>query len=410
MEKITKMENPPRETLKRILIVFIGNVIGIYLISFIGLGVTIDRFDDIILFVLFLGFVNAVLWPILTKILMPFLVLTFGIGTLLLNGLLLHIFGPFFGITVNGIAVILAPLAMALVTTILSALLTIEDDGTYYRFVLRDAKQKRKDNIKNYPGLIIVEIDGLAYDVLCEAIEKGYMPTIKSMIDNGTHTLRKWETDLSSQTGASQAGILHGNNENITAFRWVEKENDNQIMQCSGITKVKVLEERISNGNGLLADNGASRSNMFSGDTDNVIFTFSKITNLQKLYNQAWFFVFSKPSNFARIVVLFVMEMIYEIYSQIKHKVLNIRPRISRGITYIPTRAGTNVFMREINTETLIGDMMIGDIDVAYSTYLGYDEIAHHSGVRDDDAWYALKGMDKQIKRLFYGNKYSPRD
>ena len=410
MEKITKMENPPRETLKRILIVFIGNVIGIYLISFIGLGVTIDRFDDIILFVLFLGFVNAVLWPILTKILMPFLVLTFGIGTLLLNGLLLHIFGPFFGITVNGIAVILAPLAMALVTTILSALLTIEDDGTYYRFVLRDAKQKRKDNIKNYPGLIIVEIDGLAYDVLCEAIEKGYMPTIKSMIDNGTHTLRKWETDLSSQTGASQAGILHGNNENITAFRWVEKENDNQIMQCSGITKVKVLEERISNGNGLLADNGASRSNMFSGDTDNVIFTFSKITNLQKLYNQAWFSVFSKPSNFARIVVLFVMEMIYEIYSQIKHKVLNIRPRISRGITYIPTRAGTNVFMREINTETLIGDMMIGDIDVAYSTYLGYDEIAHHSGVRDDDAWYALKGMDKQIKRLFYGNKYSPRD
>ena len=66
--------------------------------------------------------------------------------------------------------------------------------------------------------------------------------------------------------------------------------------------------------------------------------------------------------------------------------------------------------MREINTETLIGDMMIGDIDVAYSTYLGYDEIAHHSGVRDEDAWFALKGMDKQIKRLLNGNKYSPKE
>ena len=65
--------------------------------------------------------------------------------------------------------------------------------------------------------------------------------------------------------------------------------------------------------------------------------------------------------------------------------------------------------MREINTETLIGDMMIGDVDVAYSTYLGYDEIAHHSGVRDEDVWFALKGMDKQIKRLLGGNKYSPR-
>jgi hypothetical protein len=54
--------------------------------------------------------------------------------------------------------------------------------------------------------------------------------------------------------------------------------------------------------------------------------------------------------------------------------------------------------------------MMIGDIDVAYSTYLGYDEIAHHSGVRDNDAWYALRGMDKQIKHLIDANRYSPRD
>ena len=255
-----------------------------------------------------------------------------------------------------------------------------------------------------------MEIDGLAYDVLCEAIKKGYMPTVKSMLDNKTHTLKKWETDLSSQTGASQAGILHGNNEDITAFRWVEKENDNQIMQCSGVTKVKILEERISDGNGLLVENGASRSNLFSGDTDNVIFTFSKITDMKKLYNNAWYSIFSNPNNFARIVVLLIEDMIHEIYSQLKHKILNIRPRISRGIAYIPTRAGTNVFMREINTETLIGDMMIGDIDVAYSTYLGYDEIAHHSGVRDEDAWFALKGMDKQIKRLFNGNKYSPRE
>lgn len=180
-------------------------------------------------------------------------------------------------------------------------------------------------------------------------------------------------------------------------------------MQCSGVTKVKILEERISDGNGLLVENGASRSNLFSGDTDNVIFTFSKITDLKKLYNGAWFSIFSNPSDFARIVVLVIGDMIHEIYSQLKHKILNIQPRISRGISYIPTRAGTNIFMREINTETLIGDMMVGDVDVAYSTYLGYDEIAHHSGVRDEDVWFALKGMDKQIKRLLGGNKYSPR-
>ena len=310
--EIYKEKQTPKRSLKRSLIVFIGNVLGIYLISVLGLGAEVSQFDDIIFLVLFISLINA------------------------------------------GAAMILAPLAMAAVTTILSSLITINDDSSYYRSVLRDAEKKRKSNIKDYPGVIIVEIDGLAYEVLCEAVERGEMPTIKKMIDSDKYNLKMWETDLSSQTGASQAGILHGNNEDIVAFRWIEKNNDNQMMQCSGITKVPELEQRISDGNGLLVDNGASRSNLFSGDTDNVIFTFSKIMDFKKLYNKAWYSVFSNPSNFARIVALFLADIIREIWSQIVHSVKNIRPRIKRGIVYIPTRAATNVFMREINTSTLI--------------------------------------------------------
>ncbi len=408
--EIINQKQTPKRNLKRSLIVFIGNVLGIYLISYLGLGIQVGQFDDVILLVIFISLINAILWPLLTRIAMPFLVLTFGVGTLILNGLLLQFFAPLFDIEIKGAAMILAPLAMAAVTTILSSLITINDDSSYYRSVLRDAEKKRKTEIKDYPGVIIVEIDGLAHQVLCEAVERGDMPTVKEMIDSNNYTLRRWETDLSSQTGASQAGILHGNNEGIVAFRWIEKSNGNQMMQCSGISKVPELEKRISDGNGLLVDNGASRSNLFSGDTDNVIFTFSKIMEFKKLYNKAWYSVFSNPSNFARIISLFLADMILEIWSQITHSLRDVRPRIKRGIVYIPTRAATNVFMREINTSTLIGDMMVGDIDVAYSTYLGYDEIAHHSGVRDNDAWYALKKMDEQIKHLTDANKYCPRD
>lgn len=408
--EIINQKQTPKRSFKRSLIVFIGNVLGIYLIGFLGLGVKLSSFDDILLLVLFIGLINSILWPMLTRIAMPFLVLTFGFGTLILNGFLLEEFAPLFGIEIQGPAIILAPLGMAAVTTILSSLITIDDDSSYYRSVFNDAKKKRKAEVKDYPGVIIVEIDGLAYEVLREAVERGEMPTVKEMIESKEYTLRMWETDLSSQTGASQAGILHGNNEGIVAFRWIEKANGNQMMQCSGITKVPELEERISNGDGLLVDNGASRSNLFSGDTDNVIFTFSKIMDFKKLYNKAWYSVFSNPSNFARIIALFLGDMVREIWSQITHSLRDVKPRIKRGIVYIPTRAATNVFMREINTSTLIGDMMIGDIDVAYSTYLGYDEIAHHSGVRDSDAWIALRQMDRQIKHLIDANKYSPRD
>lgn len=398
----------PGRSLKRTLVVFIGNVIGFYIAALL-LGVKVTYFDDIILFVVLISIINSLLWPLLTRILMPFFAITFGIGSLILNGLIMQFFAPLFDIDISGISIIVFPIIMAAVTTILSSIITVDEESTYYRSVIRDAKKKRPKEAKDYPGLIIIEIDGLAYNVLKEAIEDGQMPTVQGLIESGSHTLRSWETDLSSQTGASQAGILHGNNEGITAFRWVEKPNDNQIMQCSGPGNVKVLEERISDGNGLLSENGASRSNLFSGDTDNVIFTLSKITDASKLYNRAWFSVFSNPSNFARIVFLLMADMLHEIYSQIRHRILNVQPRIRRGIVYIPTRGVTNVFMREINTSTIVGDMMVGEVDIVYSTYLGYDEIAHHSGVRDKDAWYALRGMDAQIRHMMNATKYAPR-
>jgi hypothetical protein len=53
----------------------------------------------------------------------------------------------------------------------------------------------------------------------------------------------EWETDLSSQTGASQAGILLGSNDDIPAFRWVEKETAT-LMVCSAPADCEEIERR----------------------------------------------------------------------------------------------------------------------------------------------------------------------
>ena len=68
----------PARSLKRTLVIFFGNVIGLYILCFLGLGVKVEYFDDILFFVIFISLINALLWPILTKIFMPFLVFTFG--------------------------------------------------------------------------------------------------------------------------------------------------------------------------------------------------------------------------------------------------------------------------------------------------------------------------------------------
>ena len=58
--------------------------------------------------------------------------------------------------------------------------------------------------------------------------------------------------DLSSQTGASQAGLLLGSNDDMPAFRWYEKESGRTVVSNHGKDAVE-LERRHSDGGGLLA-------------------------------------------------------------------------------------------------------------------------------------------------------------
>ena len=214
------------------------------------------------------------------------------------------------------------------------------------------------------------------------------MPNIKKSLDEKTHSLKEWETDLSSQTGASQAGILHGNNEDIVAYRWVEKENNNQIVVSGKLSDAPKIEKRISNGEGLLV-NGISIANMFSGDSKIPTLTSSQLNGMKNIYNKTLDAVFLDAYNYQRLIVLFLWDILLELKSQIVHDIKNIQPRIRRTIVYAAVRAGANIALREATTDVLTSEILTGNIDTAYATYMGYDEIAHHSGVEDDDVWKA---------------------
>ena len=59
----------------------------------------------------------------------------------------------------------------------------------------------------------------------------------------------RWETDWSSQTGACQAGLLHGDNHDMPAFRWWEKERGAPIVTNHPKDAVEI-ERRHSDGRG----------------------------------------------------------------------------------------------------------------------------------------------------------------
>ena len=77
-----------------------------------------------------------------------------------------------------------------------------------------------------------------------------------------------------------------------------------------------------------------------------------------------------------------------------------MQPRLNRlehGYPFL--RAAMCTLMRDISANLAILDMMRGAPSI-YMLYLGYDEVAHHSGPWTSDAFGDLKRLDKTFARL----------
>jgi hypothetical protein len=300
---------------------------------------------------------------------------------------------------------------LTIVNIIASSLLTIDDDSSWYRNVVRRRMRRRESYVEtDVPGVLFLEIDGLAKPVFERVLAEGYMPNLARWLETGSHKLVGWETDLSSQTSASQAGILQGNNTNIPAFRWYDRKAK-EIVSSSSPSFVAELEKKLSNGDGLLSEGGASRGNLLSGDAPNVMNTASTVTDFSRFHTTEFYAYFLNPYNFTRTLILSIWDIILEIRQFRKARRTNTYPILDkshRGGKYPLLRVFTTVVMRDLNIYTLIGDMFAG-VSSAYATFVGYDEVAHHSGVETEDAFDILRKLDRAFARVEEAAKSAPR-
>jgi len=116
----------------------------------------------------------------------------------------------------------------------------------------------------------MLQIDALAYADLRRAMELGYTPTLSRMVNEDEFTLRRWFCGLPSATPYCQAGIFHGENDGIPAFRFYDKAA-RRVVTCNAPEGVQYIRDRIR-APGALAD-GSSYVNLLDGDARTVAFT-----------------------------------------------------------------------------------------------------------------------------------------
>ena len=352
---------------------------------------------------------NAVLPPLVAALRVPFTALLGFFLILALDAAMLLIADHFSdGLKIDsfwsalGVALVASAVGVAL-----SVVFGTNDDDVYsLRVVQRIARRSGQRVVTDRPGIVFLEIDGLALPVLQRAMRDGHAPTMARWLADGTHRLVEWEPDLSSQTGASQAGILLGSNEDIPAFRWVEKERQ-VLVACSSPQDCAELERRHTSDDGLLANGGASRGNLFSGGADHMILTVSRMEE-ERSANPGYRAFLANGFNVARTFVLFGWEVILEWSAAARERRRDVRPRGHRGGVYPFLRATMCVIARDLIVYGVLTDMMKGRPAV-YATFASYDEVAHHSGLEREDTLEALRKLDQQFARIERALPYAAR-
>jgi uncharacterized membrane protein YvlD (DUF360 family) len=400
----------PRFKATRLLISWLLTAAALWFAAAILPGVDVDTFGGALLMALVIASLNAILPPLLAALRLPFTVALGFVLVLVLNALVLKVGSDL----VDGTYVVdsfgwalLAALVVAAVSVVLEVIFGTNDDDTYtFKVIQRIARRQGGAERTDRPGIIFLEIDGLALPVLRRAMRDGNAPTMARWLAEGSHELAEWETDLSSQTGASQAGILLGSNDNISAFRWVEKETGT-LMTCSAPADCARIERERATGIGLLVNGGASRGNLLSGEADEQILTVSRI-EAEKKANPGYRAFFANSFNVTRALVLFGWEVILEWIAARRAMRRDVQPRGHRGGLYPFMRGAMCVVVRDLIVYGVLTDMMRGRPAV-YATFSSYDEVAHHSGLERADTLEALRKLDQQFGRIDRARRYAPR-
>ena len=402
----------PVRLLGRLLVVLVLDALALLALSWILPGFTLAGPGAAFGLALALGVANSVVWPFLIRFALPFTVLTLGLGALVLNAaILLGAAWLLDDVQVEGLfEAVVVTLGLTLITTLVGGVLALDRGDLWYRHIIRrQAKRSKLAEQTDVPGVVFLEIDGLAYDVLRRAMRDGNAPGLARWVHDHGYQIARWETDWSSQTGACQAGLLHGNDHDMPAFRWWEKDTGKAIV-TNHPKDAAEIERRQSNGRGLLYADGASRANILSGDAPHSMLTMSTVLDRDRpgRLGQDYFAYFASPYGVARTVLRVIGEIFIERFSAVQQVRRDVRPRIKRSWEYALVRSYATVIQLDLQVAAVTADVLAGR-PVIYTTFLAYDEVAHHSGLERPDTLAVLRRVDLAIERIAAAAEHGPR-
>jgi hypothetical protein len=267
----------------------------------------------------------------------------------------------------------------------------------YFPFA-EERRQRREEGADARRGFVVIQIDALAHDDFRRALEKGYAPNLKRLIERDCWELRSYPAGLPSATPAAQAAIFYGTKDRIPAFRFYEKK-ERRVIVGSKPADVQFIRDRLPK-DGILRG-GSSYVNIYDGGAARAAFTLSA-AEPQKIFakmggGRVGMLLLLHPIRTIRIVLASAWEYVREEWDRL---VSQIKGTYTYYWWYLPfLHIGTNVVLRELQTLSVLLDIYVG-VPAIYTTYNVYDEFAHHFGPRSTAAYRSIRALDRRIGEI----------
>jgi hypothetical protein len=400
-----------RGDLGRALLGLVGATLGLLLAAWVVPGFDVHGWADAFV----VAVLVAVLGALLRVVLIEGAVRLGWIGTILL-GLLgqalvvwLVVYAPRGLEPVDLLWALLASWIVAMVSTLFVWVATAGTDDAVTATLLRKARRVGPVADPDLEGVVFVQADGVPFPVLDWSVRAGTLPTLSRWIRNGSHRAVEWRPKLPATTPASQMGILHGTIDGIPAFRWVDRATG-KVYVANRPADAALIEASHSDGRGLLADDGVSVSNLFTGDAPTAYATMSAIGRSHETRESRRTIseFLSRPAGFARSVTRALSEIARERFQAARARRRDVRPRVHRGWAFAAERAALNGVVRDLNT-TLVCDAMLKGRRAIYVDYVDYDAVAHHAGILQPESLDALAGIDAVLAQIEAVAAVAPR-
>jgi endonuclease/exonuclease/phosphatase family metal-dependent hydrolase len=265
------------------------------------------------------------------------------------------------------------------------------------RLLNLDLSARRGDD----PGLIIIQIDGLARQQLEVALAKGRMPFLNKLLKRNHYDKLSFYSGLPSTTPAVQAEVMFGARCAVPAFQFLHRETGKTAIMYEQEWAQR-FGEQLSKDHQPLLEGGRSYSNIYAAGAKEArlcaetmdLATLREMTSGWKLAIVLLLYGFT----ILRVLALAFLELIIALMDMVRG--LAGQQSWRAEFHCIPSRVIVSIAVREW-LRIMIKLAIAEGAPIVFGNFLGYDEQSHRRGPGSLFAHWGLKGIDSVIHDIF---------